>query len=116
MHRQPIDRLSASSDAAEDPHVSRSVRRRAREGHACHDYRCPLFNEEAGISRVLSGLKLGSSELSDIEIVLTANGCTDQTASVAREFGVTVIEIKQASKIAALNAAEAVATSGHRII
>jgi glycosyltransferase involved in cell wall biosynthesis len=75
----------------------------------------PAFNEEAGISRVLSGLKVGASDLSDIEIVVTANGCTDRTASVARDFGVRVVEIEQASKTAALNAAEAVSGAGHRI-
>ena len=75
----------------------------------------PAFNEEAGIGRVLSGLKLDASDLSDIEIVVTANGCTDRTASVARDFGVRVIEIEQASKSAALNAAEAVSVAGHRI-
>ena len=75
----------------------------------------PAFNEEAGISRVLSGLNLGSADLPDIEVVVAANGCTDRTASVAREFGVTVIEMARLPRVAALNAAEAVATSGHRI-
>ena len=75
----------------------------------------PAFNEEAGIGRVLSGLSAGSARLSDIEVVVAANGCVDQTAALAREFGVTVIELAQASKVAALNAAEAAATSGHRI-
>jgi glycosyltransferase involved in cell wall biosynthesis len=75
----------------------------------------PAFNEEAGISRVLSGLALGAPGLTDIEVVVAANGCTDRTAAVARAFGVTVVELSEASKIAALNAAEAVATSGHRI-
>lgn len=75
----------------------------------------PAYNEEAGISRVLSGLKTGGTDLSDIEIVVTANGCTDRTAAVARDFGVRVVEIEQASKTAALNAAEAVSGAGHRI-
>jgi glycosyltransferase involved in cell wall biosynthesis len=74
----------------------------------------PAFNEEARIGTVLSGLRIGSG-LPDIEVVVAANGCTDRTAAVAREFGATVIELTEASKIAALNAAEAVAGSGHRI-
>jgi glycosyltransferase involved in cell wall biosynthesis len=75
----------------------------------------PAFNEEAGIGRVLTGLAPGSAGLADVEIVVAANGCTDQTASVARGFGVTVVELSRPSKTAALNAAEAVATAGHRI-
>jgi glycosyltransferase involved in cell wall biosynthesis len=75
----------------------------------------PAFNEEARIGTVLSGLRLGSADLPDIEVVVAANGCTDRTAAVARELGATVIELTEASKIAALNAAEAVAGTGHRI-
>jgi glycosyltransferase involved in cell wall biosynthesis len=75
----------------------------------------PAFNEERGIRALLSGLALDSPSVSDIEVVVAANGCTDRTASVAREFGVTVIEVVEASKTAALNAAEAMAPSGHRI-
>jgi glycosyltransferase involved in cell wall biosynthesis len=114
VHHCPIDQLSTSFDAAEDPRV---IRLAAKDPGIPMSVTVivPAFNEEAGISRVLSGLNPGSSDLTDIEVVVAANGCTDQTASVAREFGVTVIEIAEASKTAALNAAEAVATSGHRI-
>jgi glycosyltransferase involved in cell wall biosynthesis len=75
----------------------------------------PAFNEERGIRAVLSGLCLDLDSVSDIDVIVAANGCTDRTASVAREFGVTVIELVEPSKTAALNAAEAVARSGPRI-
>jgi glycosyltransferase involved in cell wall biosynthesis len=75
----------------------------------------PAFNEEDGIGRILSGLDVAVTGLPDVKVVVAANGCTDRTAAVAREFGVKVVEIDQASKTAALNAAEAMAPSGHRI-
>lgn len=75
----------------------------------------PAFNEEAGIGRVLGHLTRASDFGPDIEVIVAANGCTDRTADVAREYGVKVVEIETPSKTAALNAADAVASGFPRI-
>lgn len=76
----------------------------------------PAHNEGAVIGRCLRHLQDGS--LPDtVEIVVVANGCTDLTASVAREAceRAIVIEIPQASKPAAIRAGEDAATTMPRI-
>lgn len=76
----------------------------------------PAHNEEKVIGRCLSAL-LDGAEPDELEVVVACNGCTDRTAEKARAFGspVEVIEIDQASKIAALNAADGVATAFPRL-
>ncbi len=69
----------------------------------------PAHNESAVLGRTLASIT--SSEFRDqLEIVVAANGCTDDTAEVARGFGVRVVELTTASKVAALNAADEIAT------
>jgi len=75
----------------------------------------PAFNEEAGIGTVLRTLTDPLRNGSGMEIVVAANGCTDRTAEVARSYGVRVVEIATASKAAALNAADRVATGAVRV-
>ena len=75
----------------------------------------PAFNEAAGIGGTLRGLLDSPQFDADIEIVVAANGCTDGTASIARSFGVHVLEIRTASKTAALNAADQVVHGEVRI-
>jgi hypothetical protein len=60
---------------------------------------------------VLDGLDAG------VAVIVACNGCHDRTADVARQFAprVEVLEITTASKVAALNAAEAHAPSFPRI-
>lgn len=74
----------------------------------------PAHNEQAVIAGTLSQLQ--SLTLEGIEVIVSANGCTDETADVARGFaGITVVEVEQASKAAALNAADNVATHWPRL-
>ena len=51
----------------------------------------------------------------DVQVVVSANGCTDRTAEVARGAGAEVIDRPDPGKPAALNAGDAVATSFPRI-
>ena len=64
----------------------------------------PAHNEEALIATTLRRLLDAADAL---EVIVVANGCTDRTAQRAREVGgpIRVLEIAEASKIAALNAA-----------
>ena len=77
----------------------------------------PAHNEEAVIGRCLAALE---PECADVEVVVVANGCDDETAEVAREFtdrlpGLRVVEREQGGKIGALNAGDAEATAFPRI-
>ena len=69
----------------------------------------PAHDEEAVIERALRGVLAGSA--GRFEVVVVANGCQDATADRARAVDpeIQVIEIAEASKIAALNAGDAAA-------
>jgi len=71
----------------------------------------PAHNEQTIIERMLRAL-VASDTGSNLEIVVVANGCTDDTARVAGEVApsIRVVQIATASKIAALNAGDDAAT------
>lgn len=75
----------------------------------------PAHNEEAVIGRLLAGMLADAA--GELDIVVVANGCTDDTATVARAAGpgVRVVEIAEASKIAALNAGDDATTVFPRV-
>ncbi|HUI47479.1 MAG TPA: glycosyltransferase [Acidimicrobiia bacterium] len=76
----------------------------------------PAHNEATVIGRTLRRLLQGA-EPGELEVVVVANGCTDDTAAVARGAGsdVRVVETETASKIAALNLGDANAEGFPRI-
>ena len=62
------------------------------------------------IGRCLAALLDGLDD-SEFEIIVVCNGCKDDTAAIARGYvGVKVVELEEASKIAALNAGDDEAT------
>jgi glycosyltransferase involved in cell wall biosynthesis len=72
-------------------------------------------NEARVIGRCLDALAPGSGDV-PLDITVVANGCTDDTAAVARaRAGVRVRELDAASKPAALNAGDAAAVGFPRI-
>lgn len=60
----------------------------------------PAHNESAVIGRLLSVLT--QSGAGELRVVVVCNGCSDDTASIARSFAVEVLETPVASKIEAL--------------
>jgi GT2 family glycosyltransferase len=76
----------------------------------------PAHNEEQVIATTLMSL-LDPPETERLEIVVVCNGCSDQTASIARAASpdVTVIEIDEASKSLALAVGNRVATTVPRL-
>ena len=73
----------------------------------------PAHDEASMIELCLSSFR---SAISDYEVIVVCNGCTDDTAERAGAFdGVHVLEIEPTSKVAALNAGDAAATVVPRI-
>ncbi|WP_246001646.1 glycosyltransferase family 2 protein [Allorhizocola rhizosphaerae] len=73
------------------------------------------YNEAAVIGRCLDSL-LAGADPGDLEIIVVANGCTDETAAIASARPqVKVIELPVAGKASALNAGDAVASGFPRI-
>ncbi|WP_446664595.1 glycosyltransferase [Flexivirga sp. B27] len=72
------------------------------------------YNEEAVIGRTLDRLLVGGSA-DPLHIIVAANGCNDATVSVASRRPVEVVEVDEAGKAAALNAAERAADEYPRI-
>ncbi|MFV0317414.1 MAG: glycosyltransferase [Microthrixaceae bacterium] len=62
------------------------------------------------------GTALGSALEGEFEVVVICNGCTDDTADIARGFsGVAVEETPEASKVGALNIGDEVASAFPRL-
>jgi hypothetical protein len=75
----------------------------------------PAYNEAAVIKRTLAPLS-GVAVDGIIELIVVCNGCTDDTAEVARSVpGARVLELEQGSKPAALNAGDEAATLWPRL-
>lgn len=75
----------------------------------------PAHNEAAVIAKTLEPLQ-PLAEQGLIQVIVSCNGCTDDTAQIALRFsGVQVIEISTPSKVAALNAAEDIAKGYPRL-
>lgn len=72
----------------------------------------PAHNEAAVIARTLAPLAACRA----LDVIVVANGCTDDTAGIAARFdGVRVLELGPASKPTAMNAGDDVATSWPRL-
>ncbi len=71
-------------------------------------------NEEAVIGSCLDALRHQRGVM-PLEIIVSANACSDATAEIARERGAIVVERSEPGKAAAINAAEMVASSFPRV-
>ncbi|MFC7381576.1 glycosyltransferase [Sphaerisporangium rhizosphaerae] len=74
----------------------------------------PAHNEARVIGRLLSRL-LAEASKDEFDVVVVANGCDDDTASVARGFGVRVVETPVPSKREALRLGDEAATAHPRV-
>lgn len=76
----------------------------------------PAYNEASVIDRCLSAM-LADAKPNELEIIVVANNCSDDTAERARRHGksVTVIETSIGSKIHALNLGDEAASSWPRL-
>ncbi|MFC4529935.1 glycosyltransferase [Sphaerisporangium dianthi] len=74
----------------------------------------PAHNEARVIGRLLSRL-LAEASQDEFDVVVVANGCDDDTAAVARGFGVRVVETPVPSKREALRLGGEAATGHPRV-
>ena len=75
----------------------------------------PAHNESAVLARTLQPLAALAAS-GALEVIVACNGCTDDTAAIAAGFpGVTVLDLPEPSKTAALNAADAACSRWPRL-
>ena len=75
----------------------------------------PAHNESSVIARTLAPLAALAAS-GALEVIVVCNGCSDGTADIAARFaGVTVIELAETSKVAAMNAGDEVAMRWPRL-
>ncbi|MGX1163216.1 exopolysaccharide biosynthesis WecB/TagA/CpsF family protein [Arthrobacter sp. SLBN-100] len=75
----------------------------------------PAHNEAAVLARTLDHLAPYAAA-GRLEVIVACNACEDGTEGIARRYpGVQVLELTEASKVAALNAADALATTWPRL-
>jgi glycosyltransferase involved in cell wall biosynthesis len=74
----------------------------------------PAHDEARVIDRCLTAL-LADAEPGEFDVVVVANGCTDDTAARAARDGVRVLELPAAGKAGALDAGDRAATGFPRI-
>jgi glycosyltransferase involved in cell wall biosynthesis len=70
-------------------------------------------NEESVIGGCLDALR--DQRTAELQIIVSANGCSDRTAEVAAAHRATVVDRTEPGKAGALNAAERIATSFPRV-
>jgi glycosyltransferase involved in cell wall biosynthesis len=75
----------------------------------------PAYNEATVIERTLGQLSEAATD-GLFEVIVVCNGCTDDTAEIARSIkGIRVVELTNGSKPAALNAGDEAATLWPRL-
>ena len=76
----------------------------------------PAFNERSVIARTLKSMTNGANP-GELDVIVVCNGCTDDTATIARSFGqsVRVIETEVPGKPQALNLGDQAAKSFPRV-
>ncbi|MGH3716726.1 MAG: glycosyltransferase, partial [Micromonosporaceae bacterium] len=74
----------------------------------------PAHNEATVLGRCLDTL-LADAAPGELDVVVVANGCTDDTVAVARQRGVRVVAIRRACKQAALNGGDSIAHGFPRV-
>lgn len=72
------------------------------------------FNEEALIAKCLTALTEQSAN-QPVQVIVSANGCTDRTAEIAGTYDITVLDRSALGKAGALNAGDALAIGYPRI-
>lgn len=112
IYRTIVD--EASWESLPGPTASQR-RARVLEGFPTGSVIIPAHNEAAVIGRTLSAL-VPVLETGRVELIVACNGCTDDTAHIAKAYdGVRVLDVETASKVAALNAADDAATTWPRL-
>ncbi|GIJ79376.1 Glycosyltransferase involved in cell wall bisynthesis [Micromonospora phaseoli] len=72
-------------------------------------------NEATVLDRCLDSVLRNAAVVDPAQVIVVPNGCSDETAAVARRRGVTVVELAEPGKAAALNVGDAVADSFPRV-